>query len=580
MENKNDKLDILRHSVSHILASAVLEMFPEAKFGIGPTIEDGFYYDFDLPRTLIPEDLPILEEKMRAIIKQNLVFEKKQIDVKKAQELFKKAKQPYKVELIKDLIKDEKAKNVTIYKTGNFVDLCRGPHIDSTGEIKPDAFKLLKIAGAYWRGSEKNKMLQRIYGTTFENKKELEAYLKKLEEAEKRDHRKLGPKLGLFFFHETAPGMPYWLPNGLHILNTLIDFWRQEHTKRGYIEIAAPLINKKELYEISGHWEHYRKEMFLSQTEDKEIYALKPMNCPNAMVIYQQQSRSYRELPLRLGDTDVLHRNELSGTLSGLFRVRSFRQDDAHIFVTEEQVEEEYERIFEIIQLFYSIFNMEYYFRLSTEPDEFMGDSKTWDKARSMLEKILKNSGKKYVTGDKEGAFYGPKVDIMMKDSLGREWQMGTVQLDFQIPRAFNLTYTDEKGKQKTPVCLHRVIYGSLERFIGILIEHYAGAFPVWLAPEQVWVLPIGSRHEEYAFKVTEALKKDGLRVIVKNENETIGKKIREGEMQKIPYLLIVGDKEISSDSVAVRERGKGDLGPMKIEKFIEKITDEIANKK
>ncbi|MFH0852020.1 MAG: threonine--tRNA ligase [bacterium] len=578
--DKQSKLDILRHSTAHILAAAVLDMFPEAKFAIGPTIEDGFYYDFDLPRTLIPEDLPLLEEKMREIIKQNSPFERSEISVKKAQELFKKAKQPYKVELIKDLVKNEKAKNVSVYRTGSFVDLCRGPHIDSAGEIKFDAFKLLKIAGAYWRGSEKNKMLQRIYGTAWESNADLETYLRKLEEAEKRDHRKLGQRLGLFFFDETAPGMPYWLPKGLHIINSLIDFWQKEHQKRGYVEISTPLLNKKQLYETSGHWEHYRKEMFLFQTEEKETYALKPMNCPNAMIVYKHEPRSYKELPLRLGDTDILHRNELSGTLSGLFRVRALRQDDAHIFITEEQIKSEHENIFEIADLFYSLFDIDYYFRLSTRPDEFMGDKKLWEKAEKALEDILKASGKKYIIGEKEGAFYGPKIDILMKDSLGREWQTGTIQLDFQLPLRFNLTYTDQNGKDKTPVVIHRVIYGSLERFIGILIEHTAGAFPVWLAPEQVWILPIGSRHEEYAVKVAEALKTQNIRITVKNENETIGKKIREGEMQKIPYLLIVGDKEVAADSVAVRERGKGDLGPMKLDEFEKKVIDEIKNKK
>ncbi|OIO47422.1 MAG: threonine--tRNA ligase [Parcubacteria group bacterium CG1_02_40_82] len=589
MENKNNKLDILRHSTSHILASAVLDMFPEAKFGIGPTVEGGFYYDFDLPRTLIPEDLPILEEKIRAIIKQNLAFEKKQIDVKKAQELFKKAKQPYKVELIKDLVKEEKAtlrqaqgKKVTIYKTGNFVDLCRGPHIDSTGEIKSDAFKLLKIAGAYWRGSEKNKMLQRIYGTAFENKKDLEAYLKKLEEAEKRDHRKLGKDLDLFSLPELAGGgLPVWHPKGAVVRQTIEDFWKKEHQAKDYKLVYSPHIGNINIWKKSGHWDFYRENLYSPIKIDTEEYLLKPMNCPFHIFVYQSQTRSYKDLPLRYAELGTVYRYERSGVLHGLTRVRGFTQDDAHIFCTPEQLSEELVRIIEFAVKMLKVFGFsDYDIFLSTRPEKFIGNEKIWDKATKALKYALDKTGLKYQIDPGEGVFYGPKIDIKIKDALDRAWQCTTIQVDFNLPERFDVSYIDEKGKKQQPIMIHRALLGSLERFIGVLIEHYAGAFPVWLAPEQVWILPIGSRHKEYALKVAEALKQQNIRVVVKNENETIGKKIRDGELQKIPYLLVVGDKEISAESVAVRERGKGDLGPIKLDKFIEKIIDEIKIKK
>jgi len=589
MENKNNKLDILRHSTSHILASAVLDMFPEAKFGIGPTVEGGFYYDFDLPRTLIPEDLPILEEKIRAIIKQNLAFEKKQIDVKKAQELFKKAKQPYKVELIKDLVKEEKAtlrqaqgKKVTIYKTGNFVDLCRGPHIDSTGEIKSDAFKLLKIAGAYWRGSEKNKMLQRIYGTAFENKKDLEAYLKKLEEAEKRDHRKLGKDLDLFSLPELAGGgLPVWHPKGAVVRQTIEDFWKKEHQAKDYKLVYSPHIGNINIWKKSGHWDFYRENLYSPIKIDTEEYLLKPMNCPFHIFVYQSQTRSYKDLPLRYAELGTVYRYERSGVLHGLTRVRGFTQDDAHIFCTPEQLSEELVRIIEFAVKMLKVFGFsDYDIFLSTRPEKFIGNEKIWDKATKALKYALDKTGLKYQIDPGEGVFYGPKIDIKIKDALDRAWQCTTIQVDFNLPERFDVSYIDEKGKKQQPIMIHRALLGSLERFIGVLIEHYAGAFPVWLAPEQVWILPIGSRHKEYVLKVAEALKQQNIRVVVKNENETIGKKIRDGELQKIPYLLVVGDKEISAESVAVRERGKGDLGPIKLDKFIEKIIDEIKIKK
>ncbi|MFH1401574.1 MAG: threonine--tRNA ligase [Parcubacteria group bacterium] len=570
MEKQN--IETIRHSLSHILAYAVQDLWSDTKFGIGPAIENGFYYDFLFKNSLTPDNLPKIEEKMKELIKQNFEFRIKNLEFDEAKNLFKD--QPYKLELIEEL----KGQKITVYESGEFIDLCAGPHVKSAKDLPIESFKLNEVAGAYWRGSEKNQMLTRIYGLAFETKKELADYLKMQSEAEKRDHRKLGPQLGLFMFHETAPGMAYWLPKGLVILNELLDFWRKEHQKSGYQEVRTPLLNKKELYETSGHWDHYRKEMFLCQTEEEEIYALKPMNCPNAMVVFQSKTRSYRDLPLRFSDCDILHRYERSGTLNGLLRVREFTQDDAHIFISEDQIKEEYQRIFEIAEKFYSIFNLEYSFRLGTKPESFMGDEKSWDKAEKELEKILKSSGKSFTILKGDGAFYGPKIDILMKDSLGRQWQLGTIQLDFQIPRNFKLCFIDKDGKEKTPAVIHRVIYGSLERFVGVLTEHFAGAFPFWLAPVQIRIIPISDKHVEYAEKVKKELA--DFRVEIDAENETMGKKIRNGELEKIPYLLVVGDKEIASNAVAVRERGKKDITTMKITEFSEKIKIKQENKK
>ncbi len=578
-ETMENKLDILRHSTAHILAAAVLELFPKAKFGIGPNIDDGFYYDFDLPRTLIPEDLPLLEEKMRTIIKANHPFERSEIDAKKAVKLFQEAKQDYKVELINDLVKNEKAKEVTIYKSGPFVDLCRGPHLDSTGEIKADAFKLTKIAGAYWRGSEKNKMLQRIYGTTWESKAELAAYLRKAEEADKRDHKKIGRELDLFTFHPEAPGSAFWHPKGMVIWNKLEKLGKSLRKKYGCQEIQTPILAKSILWKTSGHWEHYKDSMFHFKIQEDE-YAIKPMDCPFNIKLYQEKSHSYRELPIRYSEIGRVFRNEKSGELNGLLRVQHITQDDAHIFFTPEQSEEEIKMLLKMVKEYYGIFKIEPKFFLATRPDEnFMGEIKTWDKAEKNLANALKDEKVQYEIKEKDAAFYGPKIDIDIKDALGRKWQLATIQLDFQLPQRFGLEYIDSQGKKKTPVMIHAAVFGAFERFIGIMTEHYAGAFPVWLAPEQVWILPVGSRHEEYAFKVADVLGAGNIRVIVKNENETIGKKIREGEKQKIPYLLVVGDKEIAADSVAVRERGKGDLGPMKLGDFSKKIKEEIDKK-
>ena len=574
MDKDKIDIDIVRHSLSHVLAAAVVKMFPEAKLGIGPAIESGFYYDFDLPRTLIPEDLPLIEKKIREIIASGAKFEKVEISVDEALDKLKKSDEVYKCELVKDL-KGENVKGVTLYKTGDFIDLCKGPHVNSTADLKDVAFKLDKIAGAYWKGNEKNKMLQRIYGLAFTTQEELDDYLKMLKEAERRDHKKLGRELELFFFDENSPGMPYWLPKGLTIYNTLLDFWRSEHISRGYQEVKTPLMNKKELYVRSGHWEHYRENMFISETNEGEIYALKPMNCPNAMIVYGIRPRSYRELPLRLSDADTIHRFELSGTLNGLFRARSFSQDDAHIFIKENQIESEYKNLFEIVERFYSVFDLKYSYRIGTRPDKYLGEKKIWDKAERILNDLLDKSGRKYTIKEGDGAFYGPKIDILMKDCLGRDWQMGTLQLDFQLPQNFNLKYTDEDGGEKVPVAIHRVIYGSLERFIGILTEHYGGAFPVWIAPIQVIILTISDKQIDYAEEIKKKLEKEKIRVELDARNESINKKIRGAELQKIPYMLIIGQKEVEKDNLSLRSQKEGDLGEFDLQKFIKRLKDE-----
>lgn len=607
MNQQTDKLHNIRHSLAHLLAAAVLEMFPKAQLGVGPVIENGFFYDFLLPRSLTPEDLSKLEKRMRALVQQKLSFERIEMSVAEAKEFFKGQGQPFKVELIEDIEKfgttkadeilneeakpkiqasEEKSKvdKVSLYKTGRFIDLCRGGHVDNTSRIPADAFMLDKISGAYWRGDQKNPQMQRIYGLAFETKAELKAYLTLLQEAAKRDHKILGPQLELFMFHPTAPGEPYWLPKGMVILNELLDFWRQEHARRGYQEVSTPLVNKKELWEISGHWEHYRENMFVANMGENDIYGVKAMNCPSAMVIFGSKLRSYRDLPLRLSDADVLHRYELAGTLNGLLRVRSFRQDDSHNFITEDMIESEYNEIFKITKLFYGIFKMEYRYRLGTRPQNFLGDIATWNRAEEALKRILEKSGKDFSIQDGDGAFYGPKIDILMKDALGREWQTGTIQLDFQQPKRFNLEYIDKDGSRKTPVVVHRVIYGSLERFVGLLVEHYAGAFPLWLSPVQVIVLPISKKQNAYARKILKDLvgadSARPLRVALDDRDESIGKKIREASLQKIPYMVILGDKETKLKRIAVRTRAGKDLGQMSLKSFAEKIKLEIEKKK
>jgi len=601
MNNEKD-LEIIRHGLSHVMAAAVKELYPGVLFAIGPAIDNGFYYDFDFvenakgakkenmkntkeneDKRISENDLAKIEKRMREIIKKGLKFEKSELKIDEAIAKEKKSGQVYKQELIEDLKKQGDhcqggaGKKVSYYKLGEFEDLCRGPHVASSGKLKSAGFKLMKLAGAYWRGDEKRPMLTRIYGVAFADKKELEDYLKMMEEVEKRDHKKLGKELGLLMFHETAPGMPYWLPKGLVLYKELENYWRIEHAKLGYKEIMSPLVNKSDLWKISGHWDHYKDDMFIADMGENEVYGIKPMNCPNAMLVFKNTQISYKDLPLRLSDTDRLHRYERSGTLNGLLRCRSFQQDDSHNFITEEMIGSEYEHIMEICKNFYGIFGLEYKFRLGTRPKGFLGDKQTWDKAEEALKKILKKSEKEYTIAEGDGAFYGPKIDIVMKDCLGRDWQMGTMQLDFQLPRRFDLEYVDKDGQKKTPVVIHRVIYGSLERFIGILIEHYAGAFPVWLSPVQVKIISVGEKHIEFCQKLAEDFKKENIRVEVDGDNETVGNKIRKATSEKIPYVLVIGDREMESARLAVRDRGSREAREIDKEEFIKEVKNKIS---
>jgi threonyl-tRNA synthetase len=575
-DNQPVDLHAMRHSLAHIMATAITRLYPEVKLGIGPVVENGFYYDVDLGDTQLSEDdFAKIEAEMKKVVAEDQPFERFTMPVDEAITWAKDHHQPYKEELLNDLKRagttiakdlnkeelgtvaagDSQVDEVSFYRNGGFTDLCRGPHVASTGQV--GAFKLMRVSGAYWRGKESNPQMQRVYGIGFASEKEVRQYLALLEEAKKRDHRKLGQELDLFFFHETAPGMPYWLPNGVVMYNELISFWREEHRKRNYQEIVSPLLNKSDLYVTSGHFDHYWDDMFTAKTEEDEEYGMKAMNCPNAMVVFKHKQRSYRELPLRLSDTDTLHRFEKSGTLNGLLRVREFRQDDAHIFVSEDQIRDEYQRVFEITELFYSIFGMEYSFRLGTRPDKFMGDPALWDRAETTLKAILEESGKDYFVEEGDGAFYGPKIDILMKDALGRPWQMGTIQLDFQQPLRFELKYTDKDGAEKTPIAIHRVIYGSLERFIGVLIEHLAGKFPVWLAAEQIRLITVNQEDKTVAFaqQIAEQAQTLGLRLTVDNDNESVGKKIRNAEVMKVPYSVVIGEKEIETGELTPRIR-------------------------
>ena len=563
------------HTTSHIMAQAIKWLFPNVKLALGPAIENGFYYDFDVEKPFSEEDLLKIEEEMKKIIKENYPIERFVLPRNEALKLMEEKQEPYKVELIQDLPEEEE---ISFYRQGEFTDLCAGPHLDATGNVK--AIKLLSSSGAYWRGDEHNKMLQRIYGISFPKASQLEEYIAMIEEAKKRDHRKLGKELELFFFDETAPGMAYWLPKGFTMLNTLIEFWRKEHQKRGYQEFSAPQLNSSVLWKTSGHWDHYKEDMFVLEDIDGNEQALKPMNCPNSIRIYQSKLRSYKDLPLRFNDVDIIHRNEKSGQLNGLFRVRMFRQDDSHNYVTEEQIGNEIKEIVEIANKIYGIFGLEYQLTLSTRPDDFLGEIETWDRAEADLKKVLNElcGENNYRINEKDGAFYGPKIDIKMKDCLGREWQMGTIQLDFQLPGRFNLSYIDKEGNKKTPIMIHRAILGSFERFLGIITEHFAGAFPMWLAPVQVKVLSIADTHIDYAKQVKEKLEEKGIRVELDDRSEKIGYKIREAQLQKIPYMLIIGDKEIQNNAVGVRSRKDGDIGQMKLEQFIEKAEEEIKN--
>jgi len=571
------KIETIRHSLAHILACAVQELYPGARFGIGPAIENGFYYDFDVSAGALAEaDLPKIEKKMKELIKQNIKFEKRLVSVNEAKKIFKN--QLYKLELIDEL----REKKVRIYESGKFIDLCKGPHIKSTKEIPIDAFKLTKIAGAYWRGNERNPMLTRIYGVAFKTKKELDEYLKKEAEAEKRDHRILGQKLELFMFdEEVGAGLPLWMPKGLILRKIIEDYLYKELKKEGYLWLLTPHIGKKQLWQTSGHWELYQEDMYSPIKIEMEEYLLKPMNCPFHVKIYNSKIQSYKDLPIKYAELGTVYRYEKSGVLHGLTRVRGFTQDDAHIWCTPEQLSEETTKLLKYgLKILKTFGFKEFDIYLSTRPEKYAGTIKNWKKATNVLKYVLKNLKLKYQIDPGGGVFYGPKIDIKIKDSLGRPWQCSTFQIDFNLPERFKMSYIDKKGRKRQPIMIHRALLGSIERFIGVLLEHYGGALPLWLSPEQVWIIPVGSRHEKYAKEVAKQLQISDFRLKVKDENETVSKKIRDGEIQKIPYLLVVGSKEIKTKSVRVRERKKGDVGMIKLNKFIEKVKKEIKEKK
>ena len=563
----------LRHTASHVMAQAVKRLWPEAKLAIGPAIDKGFYYDIDMEHTLTPEDLTKIEKEMSRIVKENLPITKSVMSRQEAIEFFKSKNEDYKVELIEDLPEDAV---ISCYAQGDFVDLCAGPHVASTGKVK--AFKLQSIAGAYWRGDEKNKMLQRIYGTAFEKKEELDAYLHMLEEAAKRDHRKLGKELGLFVIKEEGPGFPFFLPKGMALRNELENFWREVHHDFEYDEIRTPIILNKQLWETSGHWEHYRENMYTTIIDDEE-YAIKPMNCPGGILVYQNEMHSYRDLPLRYAELGLVHRHELSGALHGLFRVRAFTQDDAHVFMLPEQMQSELMKVIELFDRIYSQFGLKYHVELSTKPDNAMGDDAIWEAATEALRNAIEAKGIDYVINPGDGAFYGPKLDYHIEDSLGRTWQCGTIQLDMNLPERFNVEYIGEDGQKHRTIMIHRACFGSMERFIGILTEHYAGAFPTWLAPVQVKVLPISEKHVEYANQLAKQMRHDYVRVEVDNRNEKIGYKIRQAQMEKVPYMLVVGDKEMEDNSVNVRKHGGDELGTVSFDEFFNSIKIEITER-
>ena len=565
-------LEIIRHTTSHIMAQAVKRLYPDAKLAIGPAIENGFYYDFD-NLDIKQEDLEKIELEMKKIIKENLKIESFKLPRDEAIKLMESKGESYKVELINDL---EDGEEISFFKQGEYVDLCVGPHLIYTKAVK--AFKLLNITGAYWRGNENNKMLTRIYGTAFDTKEALDEYLYVLEESKKRDHRKLGKELELFFFDESAPGMAYWLPKGMKMLNVLIDFWRKIHEERGYQEFSGPQLNSSSLWKTSGHWDHYKEDMFVLTDADGNEQALKPMNCPNSIKVYASKLRSYKDLPLRFSDIDVIHRNEKSGQLNGLFRVRMFRQDDSHNYITEEQISSEIKDIIEIAKNLYGIFGLEFKLTLSTRPDDYMGEIEVWNKAEADLKSVLDEicGENNYTVNEGDGAFYGPKIDIKMKDCLGREWQMGTVQLDFQLPMRFNISYIDKNGEKKTPILVHRAIFGSFERFIGILTEHYAGAFPLWLSPVQVKILSLSENEIEYANDIKKKLEKAGFRVEVDSSDEKIGYKIRQAQLEKLPYMIILGKNEVENNNISVRARNGEKIDGILLDEFILKLNKEV----
>ncbi|MHB8126753.1 MAG: threonine--tRNA ligase [Desulfitobacteriaceae bacterium] len=567
-------LEILRHSTSHLLAQAVQNLFPGTKLAIGPAIANGFYYDFDSEHVFNPEDLTVIEAEMLRLVKSSHPFQRKELTREAALGFFAEQGEKYKVELIEDLPEDA---TISMYTQGEFTDLCAGPHVPATGNLK--VFKLLNLAGAYWRGSERNKMLQRIYGTAFAKPADLEKYLFKIEEAKRRDHRKLGLELDLFSLHDEGPGFPFFHPKGMILRNELEDFWRQEHRKRDYQEIKTPIILNQDLWEQSGHWDHYQENMYFTKI-DEDDYAVKPMNCPGGMIMYRTKMRSYRDLPMRVGELGLVHRHELSGALHGLLRVRNFTQDDAHIFMLPSQIKEEIIGVIELVDYFYKIFGFEYNVELSTKPENSMGSDETWEMATKVLQEALETKGIDYKVNPGDGAFYGPKIDFHLRDCLDRTWQCGTIQLDFQMPEKFDLTYIGEDGQKHRPVMVHRVVYGSVERFIALLTEHYAGAFPVWLAPVQVRILPISEKHHDYAKTIEKQLRALDIRVEVDQRREKINYKIRETQTEKIPFALVVGDQEAEAGSVAVRRYGQGNAGEkMSIADFMTFISDIIKNK-
>ncbi|GAB4260128.1 threonine--tRNA ligase [Thermincola ferriacetica] len=565
--------EVFRHSSSHVLAQAVKHLFPETKLGIGPAIADGYYYDFDVKENFTPEDLEKIEKEMEKIVQQDLPFERSELSREEALKLFNEMGEPYKVELINDLPEDAV---ISCYKQGDFVDLCAGPHVPSTGKLK--AIKLMSLAGAYWRGSEKNKMLQRIYGTSFPKKSLLDEYLFRLEEAKKRDHRKLGAELDLFSIQEEGPGFPFFHPKGMIVRNELEKFWREQHEKAGYQEIRTPIILNRSLWEQSGHWDHYRENMYFTKIDDID-FAVKPMNCPGSILVYKTRLHSYRDFPIRLAELGLVHRHEMSGVLHGLMRVRCFTQDDAHIFMLPSQIKDEIIRVIDLIDNFYKVFGFKYHVELSTKPEKAMGSDEIWDLATNALKEALAAKGMDFKINEGDGAFYGPKIDFHLMDCLGRTWQCGTIQLDFLMPEKFDLTYVGEDGQKHRPVMIHRVVFGSIERFIGILIEHFAGALPVWLSPVQAKIMTVTDRSKQYAEKVADRLKEKGVRVEVDARNEKIGYKIREAQVEKVPYMLVVGDKEMENGTVAVRKRGEGDKGAVNADDFVALITKEIKEK-
>ncbi len=573
-KEQEEQLHMYRHSMAHVLAKALTQLWPDVKLTIGPAIDNGFYYDIDLEHSITPDDFKAISDKMDTIIKNNEDFVRREVSKAEALEMFKDNK--YKTELINEMPEDEV---ITVYYTGDdFVDLCRGPHVENTKYLRGFAYKIAKVNGAYWRGNEKNKMLQRVYVYGFLNKEDLKQYVNMMEEALKRDHRKLGKELQLYFISDYAKGMPTYMPKGLILKNTLIDFWREIHRKAGYIEIETPMAMNRQLWEVSGHWDHYKSNMYTFTVED-ETFAIKPMNCPGGMLYYQQNIHSYKEFPLRVGELGKVHRHEASGTLNGLLRVRCFTQDDAHIFMLPSQIEDEIKNVMKLVDQVYTTFGLKYTVELSTMPESHIGEVSEWEMAETALSNALKHMGLDFKINPGDGAFYGPKIDIHVTDCIGREWQCGTIQLDMQLPKRFNLTYVDSDGSLKEPIMIHRVIYGSMERMIAVLIENFAGAFPTWLSPVQVKILNIADSHLEYANKIKELLDDNNIRVELDERNEKIGKKIREAQLEKVPYMLVIGDKEVEEGKVSVRHRKEGDKGSMTIDEFLNMIKAEIKSK-